>query len=95
MSVKLHLLQGGTLDCTLGTPYGYRGPSGAVPEARMRLLLISGGADHAVMLWDAKAGTCLQKLASHAAPVTAILASGCCAISLAGVSVHNAPYLAP
>lgn len=83
MCIKLHPLKGSTLYPNLCPPYGARCNVGT--QATVRLLLISGGADHAILLWDVRAGICLQKLASHAAPVTALIVSGCSVVSLAGV----------
>jgi WD40 repeat protein len=84
LCVKLHTLKGNTLDSTLCVPYGAKKAGAAQSVAPVRLLLISGGADHAVLLWDVRAGSCLQKLVSHSEPVTAILVSGCSVLSLAG-----------
>lgn len=50
-----------------------------------QLLLLSGGADYAVCLWDVMRSACLQRLVSHAAPVTSVRALGEVVVTVAGV----------
>ena len=86
MCLQLHSLTGAPLDPHLCVPPGARCDEASTQAGPSRLLLVSGGADHAVMLWDVAEGACLQRLASHTSPVTALLVSGCLVISLAGKS---------
>lgn len=58
---------------------------GAAGSPAAQLLLLSGGADHAVCLWDVMRSACLQRLPCHAAPVTAIRAVGQVIVTIAGV----------
>lgn len=92
--VRLHALTGTTLDPHLCVPHGLRSEGGTAQAVPSRLLLITGGADHAIMLWDVRAATCLQRLASHTAPVTALLVSGWILVSLAGVT-SSGMYILP
>lgn len=61
-------------------------PNMHTPDAsKPQLLLLSGGADHVVCLWDVMRSACLQQLPCHAAPVTSIQAAGETVVTIAGV----------
>eukprot|EP00892_Ulva_mutabilis_P007070 jgi/Ulvmu1/4735/UM020_0019.1 len=48
-----------------------------------QLLLLSGGADHTVCLWDVMRSACLQRLTCHAGPVTCVRAVGSIVVTVA------------
>lgn len=55
---------------------------------KQQLLLISGGADHSVCLWDVMSSSCLHRLTCHAAPVTCVRTMGDVIVTVAGMQMR-------